>query len=81
MTAEIFSISGLRGAAYRAVGPKPSSYWRDRAEEASAQLLQMNDPHAIKAMRLVVENYERLAAITASKEAAGRERPRGAKRR
>ncbi len=54
----------------RSTVPKPSSYWRERAEEARAQLDQMRDPDAVNAMRIVVENYQKLAAITEATEKA-----------
>ncbi len=48
----------------------PSKYWRDRAEEARTQPEQMDDRDAINAMRLVVEQYEKLAKIAQAKEQA-----------
>ncbi len=51
----------------------PSDHWRARAEEARAQLAEMTDPEAGKAMQLVVENYEKLAAITEAHERRNRD--------
>ena len=49
---------------------RPSEYWRQRAEEARAQLENMKDPGAIEAMRLVIENYEKLAKLAEAQEPA-----------
>lgn len=54
-----------------------TGYWRERATEARAMLDHLREPEAVKAMQLVVENYDRLARISARKEtAAGQETPR-----
>ena len=47
---------------------RPPKHWQQRAEEARAHLANMKDPDAIEAMRLVVENYEKLAAIAGGRD-------------
>ena len=72
-------LSGLDASIGRSMlgvvttGIYPSKYWRDRAEEARAQLEQMRDADAVDAMRLVVKSYEKLAQIAHAKEQADRE--------
>jgi hypothetical protein len=49
-------------------GPRPSAFWRSKAEEARTRCEVMHDPIAVQTMVQVVQLYERMARRAAERE-------------